>query len=108
MKFRAIRRTAALVAAVATEAAGFAMIALPVTAATNPNHHPPHPGTITVTGGGDRTTSNGVSGTSGVRFREQHSSPSACTTGANGTCSVTAPTGSHRVIQENAPAGWFL
>src|SRR4051794_18899311 len=92
-----------LAATIVAEATGLAMVAVPVMAAANTFH-----ATMTITAGGDRTTSNGVSGTARVRFSEQHASPGSCTTRADGTCSVTVPTGDHRVTQVSAPAGWFL
>jgi hypothetical protein len=102
VKFLATRRAAVLAVAVVTEAAGLALVALPATATTTTHH-----GTITVTAGGDRTSSSGVAGTVGVRFTEQHANPGSCTTGSHGTCSFSVPTGDHRVTQAGAPAGWF-
>jgi hypothetical protein len=106
VKFTGANRAALLAAAVVTEVAGLGLAVLPAMAVT-----PLHGGSstvLTISGGGDRTSSNSVSGTGGVRFSEQHANPSTCTTASNGKCTLTVPYGDHRVSQTGAPAGWFL
>ena len=104
MKFLGSARALVFAVAVVTEVAGLGLTVLPALAAPAP---PPgsHPD-ITITAGGDRTSSNAVSGTAGVRFSVPNASPDDCTTAANGTCTVTSLAGSRRTItQEIAPAG---
>ena len=101
MKFLGSARALVLAVAVMTEVAGLGLTVLPALAAPPPPSHP----AITITAGGDRTSSNAVSGTAGVRFSVPNASPDACTTAANGTCTVTSASGSRRTItQEKARA----
>lgn len=80
MKFPGAVRAVALATAVVAEVAGLGLAVLPAVAQTL--HHPPSSANVTVTGGGDRTTSTSVAGPAGVRFSEQHANPPTCTTGA--------------------------
>jgi hypothetical protein len=105
VKFPGTARAAVLAVAVVAEVAGLGLAALPAVALTPvPNHAQQ----VTIVAGGDRTTSNAISGTAGVVFREQHANPSTCTTGGNGRCTLSVYPGDHRVTQETAPSGWYL
>ena len=107
MKFPGAARAVLFAAAVVAEAAGLGFAVLPALAVT-PHHGGGGNPQITLTAGGDRATSNSVSGLGGVRFREQHASPPDCTTGSNGKCTLTVFAGDHLVHQESAPSGWYL
>jgi hypothetical protein len=95
VKFIGAARAAVPAAVVVAEVAGLGLAVLPAVAQTR--HHGGESSVITVTGGGDRATSDSVSGLAGVRFSEQHANPSTCTTGGNGRCTLTVPAGDHRV-----------
>jgi hypothetical protein len=105
VKFPGVARAVVLVAAVVAVVTGLGLAVVPALALTPLTGGAEH---VTMTAGGDRTTSNAVAGTAGVAFREQHASPSKCTTSGNGKCTLSLYSGSHLFTQESAPNGWYL